>query len=153
MLPVLISLNQCMCKFNIRPSSCCFVWLAFFKVVGEHDNISGNVFTFQLCLRPFRDVIGVWMCSALGVFSEKCRKVSKNWVVWFDEFIVELIHSGSCVFMMQDGKLYPPSPLYKTVAAILCYICEKGHHKILGFDIRAPRSDLWWKSLNTRMSL
>ena len=27
--------------------------------------------------------------------------------------------------MMQDGKLYLPSPLYKTVAAIQCYICEK----------------------------
>ena len=44
--------------------------------------------------------------------------------------------------MMQDEKLYPPSHLYKIVAAIQCYLCEKGHHKILGFDIRATRSDL-----------
>lgn len=64
---------------------------------------------------------------------------------------------------MQDEKLYPPSPLYKIVAAIQCYLCEKGNHKILGIDIRAPKSDLWrnhlkpewaysWRDLCWKMS-
>ena len=52
---------------------------------------------------------------------------------------------------MQDKKPYSPSSLYKIVAAIQCFLREKGHPDISFFDVKAPEFDLLRKSLDARM--